>query len=684
VIRLFTIDRGGFQPLLALRGAAGVAIPVAVGTAAGHPAEGVIAAAGALPAGVAGFGGGFRTRAGLIVATGLGMSMSTFVGSLAAGHTWLMVMALLVWGAAAGITVVLGREATIIGTQAVIGLVVFGRFPGSVSAAAVHAGWVFAGAALQGLLAAVVRPPTRFSAERRTLAQAYSELADLARDPNRSSLTATSEAAMSAVLIGRRAPGEDVDILRGLADEANRIRLELQSLATVLSVPSVGDATRAAAAWLDAVSTSIRSAKPAASEDARLDNLVEHLRRQRDEAPAGRAGTPTRYAAARTAALLGQLRAVDRLTSALAGVRRFALPRRLGAPVFVAIPQRAADGVRQIEATAKDPRSPAFRHAVRLAVVLPTSELLSHALPWQRGYWITLTAVVVLKPDYAATAQRGLERVGGTAIGVLAAGLLIATTHPSGSVLVLLIALATWAAYTCFAASYALYSIAVTAIVVLLLAPFGGDELSTVADRGLDTIVGGALALIAYLLWPTWERATLDDSLSKLLRALAAYTDLLLAAYAEPSRYDAGALTNQASIARRARMSAMASYDRAMAEPARAGTDLDRAGGTLAATRRIVIELHALRATISDAQEFAAVPEVNDIRDAIVESLGRLAGDETVAVTDLRAMQEALAAESLTDRDSLHERRRLLLAAHLDPLVDSVDTLAHVLNRESP
>src|SRR5262249_11794736 len=141
------IDRMGFAPAIALRGAAGVTIPFAVGVATGHPAEGAIAGAGALPAGVAGVGGGVRRHTALIATTAVGMAASTFVGGLVAGHDVLMILVLFGWGFAAGITVVLGREATIIGTQAVMGLVVFGRFPGSIASSAGHAGWVLAGGA---------------------------------------------------------------------------------------------------------------------------------------------------------------------------------------------------------------------------------------------------------------------------------------------------------------------------------------------------------------------------------------------------------------------------------------------------------------------------------------------------------------------------------------------------------
>jgi uncharacterized membrane protein YccC len=686
LISSLAVDRSGFAPLVALRGAAGVAIPFAIGAAAGHPAEGAIAGAGALPAGVAGMGGWPRNNSALVIGTTIGMAASTFVGGLVAGHTVTTVLVLAAWAFAAGLVVVLGREASVVGTQAVLGLVVFGRFPGSVASSAAHAGWVLAGGGFQAVLAFAIRPPQRFGAERRTLAAAYAELAQLARDPNRPAISAASEAAMSTTLLRRRTPSEDVELLRGLSDEADRIRLELQALATVLEVPAVREVRQAAASRLDSLAVAIRAGETTPVADESLARLVEELRARRDAAPVGRRGTPTRFASARATALLGQLRAADRLTNALAGVRRLVLPRTLGAPAVVMLPRRAADSWRQLVMTARDPHSSAFRHAVRLGVMLPIAEAVSRALPWQRGYWVTLTTMVVLKPDYAATAQRGVARIGGTALGVGAAGLLVVAIHPSGGVLALLIGLATWSAYATFGASYALYSITITALVVLLLTPLGGSELSTVADRGLDTLLGGALALGGYALWPTWEAETLTVSTSRLLTTLASYARTLLSAYADPDSVTRADVAAAAAAARRARIAAQSSLSRAVAEPPRAGADTDTAAGVLAAARRIVIALHALRATLDDATESVAVPEVSELRDAIATALDDLAAGRHVTIGELRDKQQALESDEPQPSAAvtLHARRRALLAAHLDPLVDSVDTLAHVLSSEQP
>jgi hypothetical protein len=674
------VDRRGFAPIVALRGAAGVAIPFAVGTAVGHPAEGAIAAAGALPAGVAGMGGSAGTSAGVITATALGMAVSTFVGGLAAGHLAPTLVVLAIWGFAAGLTAVLGRDATVVGTQAVMGLVVFGRFPGSVASCSAHAGWVLAGAGLQGLLAFIVRSPQRFATERRLLAEIYRDLAKLARDPDYSATAVAAQTAIVAELVDRRATDDDTELLRGLIDDADRIRLELQSLATVSQVNEAKPITAAAAVWLLGLGDAVRSGSPAPGEPSGLEDSTARLHAVRASAPAGRRGTAVRYADARAAALLGQLRASDRLIDALAGIRRIVLPRQAIGPgkAVLALPRRTATTAQRMRAAAADPRSSAFRHAVRLAVLLPVAEAVSHVLPWQRGYWVVLTALVVLKPDYAATTQRGIARIVGTGVGVLAAGGLVELVHPNDVALTALVALATWAAYACFAASYTLYSLAITSLVVLLLTPIGGSSLSTVADRGLDTLVGGALALAGYLVWPTWEGRSLPAAVDTLLNALATYAHAVLGHYVDPEGADRGATGRAAVAARRARIAALASLTRAAAEPARGGADLSDANRRLAAARRIVIALHALRATIDDATEHVAVPEAAPLREAMVDALRATAQRRPAEVADLRAMQEGLDAEVAGDPHGLHARRLSLLAAYLDPLVDSVDTLAHV------
>lgn len=677
---VLAFDRAGLAPVDGLRAAAGVVVPLVVGVAAGHPAEGAQAAVGALPVGIAELTGAFRAPLGLMLATSAGMTASTFVGSLTAGRPAAAVAVLALVGLMAGLLVALGRAATIVGIQAVLALVVFGRFPGGLVTAAAHAGWVLAGALVQTAVALLLRDPRPLRAQRDALAAAYGALAGLADGvlAGASAVPAAEAIATAAALVARRAEATVTggDELRGLVDEARRIRLELQAVTSLAGAATDAAAVTAAAhRRLGQLAAALEAGRPPPEEDPELAAVVSRLRERRS------AGVPEGFVAARAGALLGQLRAAHRLATLLAGVRELPLPRVGGVPAALRLGRGAGSGLRRLR-LALDPADPALRHAVRLGVLLPLADVLARLLPGQRGYWVALTAAVVLKPDYVATLRRGVARVGGTLAGVVLVGLLVAGLHPRGAALVVLVAVFAWASYTLFAASYVAYTFVLTGLVVCLVATADPRPLSVVADRGLDTVVGGALALLAYRVWPTPEAPTLRATTGRLLGALADYAETVLCAYVDPVPARLERLPAAALAARRARAEALASLERARAEPGRLRPDVEPAVGLLAAARRIVVTLHAMRTTLQDAPRPLPLAEVDAVCAEVTASLRALAGGGR-PVGALRARQQELAA--LADAAAgagagdARARRLAVVAAHLDPLVDGIDTLAAVL-----
>jgi uncharacterized membrane protein YccC len=640
-----------------------------------------MAAAGALPVGVAAMTGSLPTApVGLLVATTVGMSVSTFVGSLCAGHEAAVVVTLVVWGFVAGLLVALSQAATITGVQAVVGLIVFGRYPGGIGTSALHAAAVLAGGLQQTLYAVTLRPLRPLGTERAALSNVYRRLATLATGASYGGPSGEAIATTSA-LLARRSP--DSPTLRDLVDEATRIRLELQALSSVPDIAGVADLRTAAARWLELIAVSISDSSRPAAEPAGMEDALAAMRGH--DAAAGRAGSRARFAAARARALLGQLRAADRLAAALAGERQVLLPRIAGARAGLQLGSALHRDAARVRETATDTDAPAFRHGVRLAVLLPVADIISTQLPWSRGYWVPLTTVVVLKPDYAATLQRGIGRVIGTALGVVLAGVLIAVARPTGIGLVVAVAVLAWASYTLFSASFALYSFVLTALVVLLISTGDPKPLAAVADRGLDTLLGGAIALLGYVVWPTPEAATLRTTTGRLLAALADYADAVFGGYIGGS-YDAqvrGRMAESARAARRARTNAQASLDRAAGEPPRLRPNTEVAQSVLAGSRRIIIVLHALRTTLQDTGEQLALPEVAPAAVDIVAALRELADavekGRPAQLPDLREQQQRLERLADDNGSNLRARRLGLVAAHLDPLVDAVDTVGHML-----
>ncbi len=97
------------------------------------------------------------------------MALSTFVGAATGAVPWLHLALLLIWGYGGGLLVTLGRRTAIVGTQAIIAIVVFGRFSQPVPQAAGLAGLVWAGGAAQVAFAAVVRWPPSLRVQRDSL-----------------------------------------------------------------------------------------------------------------------------------------------------------------------------------------------------------------------------------------------------------------------------------------------------------------------------------------------------------------------------------------------------------------------------------------------------------------------------------------------------------------------------------
>ena len=64
-------------------------------------------------------------------------------------------------------------------------------------------------------------------------------------------------------------------------------------------------------------------------------------------------------------------------------------------------------------------RSSSFRHALRLGVASAIGGLLAASEHLVRGYWIPMTVVIVLKPNFGGTLQRSVQRITGTVLGAL-------------------------------------------------------------------------------------------------------------------------------------------------------------------------------------------------------------------------------------------------------------------------
>ena len=145
------------------------------------------------------------------------------------------------------------------------------------------------------------------------------------------------------------------------------------------------------------------------------------------------------------------------------------------------------------------PQSQAFHYAVRLSATVAMAGTVQHFTALPNGYWVPMTALIVLKPDFQQTFFRGVERVIGTVLGAGLATLLVHAVRLDLVTMAGLIVVFAWLGYALINVNYALYAVCLTAYIVFLL-DFGGLSTHVVAmHRTVNTAVGGGLALFSYM-----------------------------------------------------------------------------------------------------------------------------------------------------------------------------------------
>jgi len=659
---------------VALRNTAAVILPLALGIWSGHPQVGIGIAAGALDTMFSDQPGPYQQRLSRLFLAALAAGVASLVGFLIGNYVAPMALACAVCGFAGGMLGVFGPDIARVGMTSMLLLVITAATPTDLRGAFAGGGLIFAGGMLLAVFSIAAWPLQRYRPERAALAVVFRGLADLARKPQKDGEAPGLTDAMNTLqvtLLGRHhAHGRAMEAFRVLLELAERIRLELVAIAELESGRhGVGEMFRNdASRVLIAAADALDAAEPPQRAERALATLQASER-------ALLSGAPPIGIGAHIQALSGQLAAVVRNTN-WAGSRGEERAQR----AETALPKtlRSASALSILRANVT-PGSVAFRHAVRCAVVLTVAFVVSRHFALPHGYWLPMTAAIVLRPDFAATFNFGLLRVVGTVLGLLLTTFVLRITPDAVVAHLAVMALLCVIFRYLAGAHYGIAVAALTGTVVVLLSFEGVDPFSAMSDRVLNTALGSALALLAYLLWPSWERHQARSALSEMLCAYADYLDALVAPADVATRYEVRTRT------RTARTNAQASVDRMRAEPGTPAVLLELAETLYANGNRLARTSMALESLIDDASAAQAWPHVGAfIREAsaaLRAQSGALTRTEAVAPPPaLREHQRAL-AEALArgvDRELADAVERLT-----DRLTDNVDTIAHVVARRS-
>jgi uncharacterized membrane protein YccC len=686
---------GKVDPWLALRNTLGVALPLAAGVAFGTLSGGLVVATGALNVAFSDSQEPYIQRARRMLAASLLVGLAVFAGALCGHHHPTAVAVATAWAFAAGMLVALSTAAADLGVLSLVVLVVFAAFPMAPEKAAVSGLLAFAGGLLQTLLAVAFWPLRRYLPERRALADLYLELSRAAASPAPATeappASDQSTQAQNSLAALDRDHSIEAERYRLLLSQAERTRLSLLALARLRTRIQREDPANSAIRILDpflqlssralsSISDSLVAGQTAAADPdslPQLHTLAESLREPASAAPSP-VSAMLRDARFQMDAVAGQLRsAIDLAAYATpAGIRAFER-REARRPRTLRLSGTWATLRANLSL-----ESAACRHAIRLAVCIAAGDALGLALDWRRSYWLPMTIAIVLKPDFTATFSRGVLRLAGTFIGLLLATALFHVLHPSTVAEVALLVMFMFI-LRCFGpANYGILVIAVTALVVLLIALTGDAPKAVIAARALNTTAGGVIALLAYWLWPTWERTQAPDALARMLDAYREYFRLVRESYTAPGKSFAHELDRARLAGRRARSNLEASVDRLLAEPGTSPETVKALGAILASSHRLAHAMMALEAGLATSHPVPPREAFRPFADHVELTLYYLAAAlrgsplRREDLPDLREDHHALVQSG----DPLTERYALV-NVETDRITNSLNTLSEEVLR---
>ena len=168
------------------------------------------------------------------------------------------------------------------------------------------------------------------------------------------------------------------------------------------------------------------------------------------------------------------------------------------------------------------PESVLFRHAIRLSIVLFVAYIFVQVTKIEYGYWVLLTALFVIQPNFNATKRRLRLRVIGTLMGIIV-GYAILYFVPSVEGQLLLLVLSGVLFFELRSKQYAQATAFIT-ILALLNFNLDGMGLSAALPRMLDTLIGCGLAWLGvYFIFPDWKFRRLPRTIRRSLEAQCHY-----------------------------------------------------------------------------------------------------------------------------------------------------------------
>ncbi|MEP7065886.1 MAG: FUSC family protein [Gemmatimonadota bacterium] len=545
--QLFAIGEGELAIGRGVRTAFALLIPVIIGDILVQPLYSWAALGGWLGS-LADKGGSYRSRATTMGAFAILGFACAYAGTDAAKIVPLAVVSMLIVGLLAGLARVYGDEGSTVGLFiAVIYAVAVGSPSPVRHAPLLRAEMLFAGAAWAMVLSLLLWPLHPFRPARRAVANAYRLLAEFAAslehvtrvlgDPGSAQLRGTARAhhgdvrgaleAARLVLAGTRRPrqgrsprGEQLLVLTEGAEQlfGTLVAIDAELEAAHESGSTNADeafakAFGSLASTLDLLSNAIDDTVIARKRDARRPAELNEF-----AVPLNEQNVHLRAAATLLSRMMRDVTVLADTAANIDARASMVVPYTAEHAAVVRPTRDPWAWLRPLR-EALTSRSLPARHGLRMGIAAALAVWLSFALDITRGYWATITVLIVLQPYTGATMRKTLQRVGGSVLGGIIAAALAIVARTKLAIAGVMVPF-TVAAVAVLPLNYGVFVLLLTPVFVLLAEPHPGDW-GIAGLRVANTLLGGLVALAAaQLLWPEHELATYAGQLAGLLREL--------------------------------------------------------------------------------------------------------------------------------------------------------------------
>ncbi|MET9381123.1 FUSC family protein [Streptomyces sp. NPDC002928] len=483
------------------RASIAMALPLAIGLAAGQPAYGAIASMGALSGVIGDTADAYRMRILNIAIPQLFGAVGITLGTLVYGHGWIAVATVTGIALVSGMISTIGAVASVSGLLLLLDSVIGAGLP-------LPGQWWLAPALITGggllvLLLALLAWPLRSGVpERAAVADSYRAVAVLLAacgsdvpgeyDEARHTVTQSLNQSYDLILAHRARH-------HGRSPELTRLLAQLNATTPVI----------------EAAPAAHQTGRPLPPE---VPQAVRHLAQAVETGYTGPIGLdlPTPTGETGRAIEHALRHAAEVVTSPDVDPR--GIDDRLGRPATLGI--RTARAARYVALSAAS-----WRYGLRLALCIGIAQALVSIITVPRSYWVALTVTFVLKPDFGSVFSRAMLRALGTVVGLVVAAAVLAEVPrgwwdvPTMMLLAPLIPALT-------PRGYGYQTAAITPVILLLSDILNHLGTALLLPRLVDSLMGCAIALTAgYLLWPESWHTRVGDRLADAVADTAGYVE---------------------------------------------------------------------------------------------------------------------------------------------------------------